>query len=160
MAYWLLKTEPDDCSIEDLAAQPLRCVLWEGVRNYQARNFLRQMQVGDEALIYHSSCQRIGVAGIARIARSAFPDPAQFVPESVYYDPKSAVEKPRWDAVELIFVSQFPRLLPLAQIKENPALQDLALVHRGNRLSVMPVTPAQWRAIVSAGGIPGCDFPN
>lgn len=148
MAYWLLKTEPEECSIDDLAAQPGVPVVWEGVRNYQARNFLRQMKEGDEVLIYHSSCKLIGIAGIGRIARSVYPDPAQFKQNSAYFDPKSRRETPRWDAVDVVFVQKFPRLLSLDTIKLNPALSDLALVKKGNRLSVMPVSESEWREII------------
>ena len=147
MAYWLLKTEPAECSIEDLAAQPGKPVVWEGVRNYQARNFLRQMQVGDEVLIYHSSCKLIGVAGVARISASAYPDPAQFKAGSAYFDPKSSPEAPRWDAVQLMFVKKFSRIIPLDEIKANPGLVDLALVKKGSRLSVMPLNEKEWREI-------------
>lgn len=149
MAYWLLKTEPEECSIDDLAAQPDKALVWEGVRNYQARNFLRQMQMGDEVLIYHSSCKLIGVAGIARVHRSAYPDPSQFNPKSVYFDAKSPKDAPRWDAVDVQFVQKFSHLLPLEMLRTNSALSELALVKRGNRLSVMPVNAAQWRAIIA-----------
>jgi len=152
MAYWLLKTEPDECSIDDLAAQPNKPVVWEGVRNYQARNFLREMQVGDEVLIYHSSCKLIGVAGVARLARGVYPDPAQFDPESPYFDPKSVRASPRWDAVNVVFVRKFTQLLSLDELRSNPALVDLALVKKGNRLSVMPVAEKEWVAIVTGIG--------
>lgn len=150
MAYWLMKTEPEECSIDDLAAAD-RPVVWEGVRNYQARNYLRQMQEGDEVLIYHSSCKLIGVAGVARISRMAYPDPAQFNPESIYCDPKSPRDKPRWDAVDVSFVRKFARILPLEDIKALPELQELALVRRGNRLSVMPVSKTEWQAVLRLG---------
>ncbi len=148
MSYWLLKTEPAECSIEDLAAQPTKVVVWEGVRNYQARNFLRQMHEGDEVLVYHSSCKLIGVAGTARISRTVYPDPAQFDPESPYFDPKSSLDLPRWDAVDVVFVQKFSQLLPLDEIKACPALVDLALVKKGNRLSVMPVSANEWSSIL------------
>lgn len=148
MSYWLLKTEPAECSIDDFAAQPTKSVVWEGVRNYQARNFLRQMHKGDEVLVYHSSCKLIGVAGTARISRSVYPDPAQFDPESPYFDPKSSRESPRWDAVDVMFVQKFRQLLPLDAIKACPALVDLALVKKGNRLSVMPVSAIQWISVL------------
>lgn len=148
MNYWLLKTEPAECSIDDLAAQPTKFVVWEGVRNYQARNYLRQMHEGDEVLVYHSSCKLIGVAGTARISRSVYPDPAQFDPESPYFDSKSSRESPRWDAVDVMFVKKFSQLLPLDEIKACPALVDLALVKKGNRLSVMPVSANQWSSIL------------
>ena len=148
MNYWLLKTEPAECSIDDLAAQPIKPVVWEGVRNYQARNFLRQMQEGDEVLVYHSSCKLIGVAGTARISRNVYPDPAQFDPESPYFDPKSSRDSPRWDAVDVVFVQRFSQLLSLDAIKASPALEDLALVKKGNRLSVMPISANEWKAIL------------
>jgi len=150
MAYWLLKTEPSECSIDDLAASAEKALAWEGVRNYQARNFLRQMQVGDEALIYHSSCKLIGVAGIVRITRAAYPDPAQFDPRSSYFDPKSPEQSPRWDAIDVKFLEKFPMVLTLDLLKSNAALQEFPLVKKGNRLSVMPVSEDQWRAIISA----------
>lgn len=148
MAHWLLKTEPDECSIDDLAAQPSKPVVWEGVRNYQARNFLRQMRVGDELLIYHSSCKLIGVAGVAKVSKSAYPDPAQFDPSSPYFDPKSPQEKPRWDAVDVVFVQKFRQILTLEAIRSDFALVDLALVKKGNRLSVMPVEEDEWNSII------------
>lgn len=147
MAYWLLKTEPEECSIDDLADSPAKPVAWEGVRNYQARNFLRQMKEGDHAFIYHSSCKHIGIAGIARVARGAYPDPAQFDVASVYFDARSPKDNPRWDAVDMVFVEKFPELLSLDAIKENPALESLPLVRKGNRLSVMPVSEKEWNAI-------------
>ena len=148
MNYWLLKTEPAECSIDDLAAQPIKPVVWEGVRNYQARNFLRQMQEGDEVLVYHSSCKLIGVAGTARISRSVYPDSAQFDPESPYFDPKSSRDSPRWDAVNVVFVQKFSQLLSLDAIKASPALEALSLWKKGNRLSVMPVSANEWQAIL------------
>lgn len=149
MAYWLLKTEPSECSIDDLAAQAPNSIVWEGVRNYQARNFLRQMQLGDEVLIYHSSCKLIGVAGVGRIAKSAYPDPAQFDSKSPYFDAKSPRDKPRWDAVDVVFVQKFAHLLSLDDIKSIPALEGLALVKKGNRLSVMPVKDEEWRVLLN-----------
>lgn len=151
MAYWLMKTEPEECSIDDLAAHPERPVVWEGVRNYQARNYLRQMQEGDEVLIYHSSCRLIGVAGVARVVRAAYPDPAQFESGSPYADPKSPRDNPRWDAVDVGFVSKFPRILPLDELKAVPALAELPLVRKGNRLSVMPVSKSEWQAVLRLG---------
>ncbi len=145
-----MKTEPDECSIDDLAEQAPAATIWEGVRNYQARNIMREMAVGDEVLIYHSSCKLIGVAGVAKIVKSVYPDPAQFDPQSPYYDAKSQKDKPRWDAVDVQFVKKFKQLLPLDTIKAMPTLQELALVKKGNRLSVMPVSDAEWRAILEA----------
>lgn len=146
MAYWLFKTEPDTFSIDDLARAN---TIWEGVRNYQARNFLRdEVQVGDEVFIYHSSCKQVGIAGTGRVVRAGFPDPFAFDPDSAYFDPKSSPDQPTWYAVELAFERRLP-LLPLAALKANPALAEMPLVQKGSRLSVMPVTPAQWQAILA-----------
>lgn len=153
MGYWLMKTEPDECSIDDLENAAPAAVIWEGVRNYQARNFMRQMQVGDEVLIYHSSCKMIGVAGTAKVVKAAYSDPTQFDSQSSYFDAKSKKENPRWDAVDVKFVQKFKQLLSLDAIKAMPALQELALVKKGNRLSVMPVSETEWRAILEAAGI-------
>lgn len=149
MAYWLAKTEPSECSIDDFAAEPSKAIVWEGVRNYQARNYLRQMAEGDEVLVYHSSCKDIGVVGVVKVVRAAYPDPAQFDQGSIYFDEKSPGDKPRWDAVDLVFVRTLPRLIPLDELKSMPALAELALVQKGSRLSVMPVTQAQWSAIIA-----------
>ena len=149
MAYWLAKTEPSECSIDDFAVEPSKAIVWEGVRNYQARNYLRQMAVGDEVLVYHSSCKDIGVVGVVKVVRAAYPDPAQFHASSMYFDANSPSDKPRWDAVDLIFVRKLPRLIPLDELKAMPALAELALVQKGSRLSVMPVTQAQWNAIIA-----------
>ncbi|MGB4248370.1 MAG: EVE domain-containing protein [Pseudohongiellaceae bacterium] len=148
MAHWLAKTEPEECSIDDFASHPNKPVVWEGVRNYQARNFLRQMREGDKVFIYHSSCKLIGIAGIARVSRTAYPDPAQFNQKSPYFDAKSPRDNPRWDAVEMLFVEKFPRLLSLDEVKAIPGLEALPLVKQGNRLSVMPVSDAEWKAIL------------
>ncbi|PSJ45275.1 EVE domain-containing protein [Zobellella endophytica] len=146
MAYWLFKTEPDTFSIDDLARAN---TIWEGVRNYQARNFLRdQVQEGDEVFIYHSSCKQVGIAGIGRVVRAGFPDPFAFDPGSTYFDAKSNPDQPTWYAVELAFERRLP-LLPLAALKANPALAGMPLVQKGSRLSVMPVTPEQWQAILA-----------
>lgn len=151
MAKWLVKTEPSECGIDDFAAAPDKTIPWDGVRNYQARNFLKDMAEGDEVLVYHSSCKDIGVAGIVRIARSAYPDPAQFDPESPYFDAKSTPDKPRWQAVDMMFVRKLPRLIPLDRIRSQPGLDNLALVRKGNRLSVMPVSDEEWQIILAAG---------
>ena len=150
MAQWLVKTEPDECSIDDLAGRPQKPVVWEGVRNYQARNFLREMGEGNQVFIYHSSCKHIGIAGIARVARAAYPDPSQFDPNSLYFDAKSPRDKPRWDSVDLLFVEKFPQLLSLDQLKAMSGLGALPLVKAGNRLSVMPVGEKEWEVIVRA----------
>ncbi len=147
MAFWLAKTEPAECGIEDFARDPATAIAWVGVRNYQARNFLRAMAVGDEVLVYHSSCKLIGVAGIVRVTRAAYPDPTQFDPASVYFDPKSPPDAPRWSAVDMAFVARLPQLLTLDALRAMPALAQMPLLQRGNRLSVMPVTAAEFAAI-------------
>ena len=149
MTRWLVKTEPSECSIDDFAAADNQTIPWDGVRNYQARNFLAQMQEGDEVLVYHSSCKRIGIAGIVRVVRSAYPDPSQFDPDSPYHDSKSTPEKPRWQAVDLAYVRTLPHLLPLDTIKAMPGLDGFPLIRRGNRLSVMPVTDEQWHILLA-----------
>lgn len=148
MATWLLKSEPSVFSIDDLQARDT--ALWDGVRNYQARNFLRAMQAGDEALFYHSSCAEPGIVGRMTIVRTAYPDPTQFNPDSPYYDPKSPADNPRWDSIDVCFAEKFPRVIPLAELKAMPALAGLALVQKGSRLSVMPVSTAEWKAILKA----------
>lgn len=149
MNHWLFKTEPSELSIEDLAQRGECGVCWDGVRNYQARNMLRdEVKIGDGVLIYHSSCALIGVAGIARVTRAQYPDPSQFDPESPYHDPASKPEQPRWCSVDVRHERSFDRVIPLAELKANPALSELALVKKGSRLSVMPVSQAQWQAIL------------
>lgn len=150
MNYWLFKTEPDECSIDDFANAPDTPVVWEGVRNYQARNYLRDdVSVGDQVFIYHSSCKDIGIAGIARVVRAAYPDQSQFDRSSIYFDQKSTTINPRWIAVDLIFVSKFPQLIRLDKLKTLANLVELPVVRKGNRLSVMPVTCAEWRTILA-----------
>lgn len=147
MNYWLFKTEPDEFSIDDLEALGATPERWNGIRNYQARNFLRDgVAVGDEVLVYHSSCKRVGIAGSARVVRAAYPDPDQFDPENKYYDPKASPDQVRWYCVDLVFRSRFRELLPLAQLKSTPGLEDMVLLHQG-RLSVQPVTPQEWTII-------------
>jgi predicted RNA-binding protein with PUA-like domain len=148
MAKWLAKTEPDECSIDDFAEHPDKPVVWEGVRNYQARNYLKDMAVGDEVFIYHSSCKLIGIAGIVRVVRAAYPDPAQFNKKSPYFDAKSPPDNPRWQAVDMVFVRKLPRLIPLDELKSMSGLDDLALVKKGSRLSVMPVSDKAWKLII------------
>ena len=148
MQYWLMKSEPDVFSIADLAQRPGQTEPWDGVRNYQARNFMREMRLGDQVLFYHSNAKPSGIAGIAEIVGTARPDPSQFNPESPYFDAKASVDKPRWDLVEVKFVRAFAEVLPLAELKTMPELAEMLLVQKGSRLSVMPVTAAEWRAIV------------
>ena len=148
-AYWLMKSEPQDCSIDDALAAPQATVPWTGVRNYQARNFLRDaMQIGDGVLFYHSGCARPGIAGLAEIASAPYPDPTQFDPASRYHDPGSRPSAPRW-LLRDVRVVRKTRLLSLADLRADPALEDLPVLRRGNRLSITPVTPAQWRHIVA-----------
>lgn len=148
--YWLFKTEPDAFSIDDLASKPDQTEPWDGVRNYQARNFMRDIaHIGDEVFIYHSSCKNIGIAGIAKIVKEAYPDPLQFNPDSKYYDPKSSRENPRWVCVDVKFVAKFSQVLPLNVIKQNPSITQLGLVKKGGRLSVMPVEPNEWVVLLN-----------
>ena len=148
MSKWLVKTEPSECSIDDFARDPGTAIPWDGVRNYQARNFLREMTEGDEVFIYHSSCKHIGIAGIVRVTRSAYPDPKQFDASSPYHDPKSTPDNPRWQAVDMQFVRKLSKLISLDRLKNLTGLEQLPLVRKGNRLSVMPVSEDEWQLIV------------
>lgn len=151
MAYWLFKTEPDEFSIDDLKAAPNQTTLWEGVRNYQARNFMRDdIHQGDEVMIYHSSCKKVGVAGIATVAKAAYPDPTQFDSSSSYFDSKATVDKPRWVVVEVTYLCHLNKLVSLKDIKANKAITELALKKAG-RLSVMPVSKNDWDEILAMG---------
>ncbi len=146
--YWLMKSEPNECSIDDALAAPKHTVPWTGVRNYQARNFMRDdMQVGDCVLFYHSSCPEPGIAGIARVASKVRPDPTQFEPDSPYHDPKSPRDAPRW-LLRDVQALRKTRLLALPELRATPELADLVLLRRGNRLSITPVEPAHWRRII------------
>lgn len=147
MPYWLMKSEPAELSIRDL--QRLGQARWDGVRNYQARNFLRQMQVGDLFFFYHSSCAVPGIAGIARIDAAAYPDPTALDPQSHYFDAKASAEKNPWSAVDVAFVEAFVEVIPLPRLKAQDALLELPLVQRGSRLSVMPVAASEWAAILA-----------
>lgn len=142
---WLMKSEPDTFSIDHLAKR--KVAGWDGVRNYQARNFMKDMAVGDEVLFYHSSVVPPGVAGLAEVARTAYPDPTQFDPKSDHHEPKSSPEKPLWFQVDVRFVRKFPRLLTLDELRGVPALSAMPLFQR-SRLSVQPVTAAQYETIV------------
>ena len=146
-AYWLMKSEPDECSIDDALAAPQATVPWTGVRNYQARNFMRDaMQVGDGVLFYHSSCPEPGIAGVARVASAVYPDPTQFDPKSPYFDPKSTPDKPRW-LLRDVKAEKKTRLLSLAEMRATPALADMVVLQRGSRLSITPVSEDHWRLI-------------
>lgn len=149
MAYWLFKSEPDEYSIMDLKKAPKKIGRWDGIRNYQARNLLRdQVAVGDEVLFYHSSCKVPGVAGTAKVVKAAYSDPAQFDPESRYYDVKATVENPRWFCVDIKWCSTFTEVVSLKTIKAHPALLEMVLVKQG-RLSIQPVTADEWQVIQS-----------
>ncbi|MBU2977106.1 EVE domain-containing protein [Alteromonas sp. C1M14] len=151
MGYWLFKSEPDTFGIDDLAGRPNKTEPWDGVRNYQARNFLRdKVKQGDKVFIYHSSCKHVGIAGVARVSREAYADPTQFNPESHYYDPKSTEDNPRWYCVDVTFVEKCPDILPLSVIKALPSITDLPLVKKGNRLSIMPVEKQEWDLLYQA----------
>jgi predicted RNA-binding protein with PUA-like domain len=145
--YWLMKSEPDECSIDDVLAAPGHKTPWSGVRNYQARNFMRDgMQIGDGVLFYHSSCAEPGIAGIAEVASVAYPDVTQFDRKSPYYDPKSTKEAPRWMNVDVRGLRK-TRLLSLAQIKQHKPLANMIALRPGNRLSITPVTEPEWKFI-------------
>lgn len=147
MRYWLMKSEPDDCSIDDLAAMPDQRVAWFGVRNYQARNFMRdQMQVGDLALFYHSSCAQPGIAGLVTVCAAAHPDLTQFDPASPYFDPKADPANPRWLNVDVQFLRK-TRLLSLGELRAHPQLTTLQILQKGNRLSITPIDPQHWQII-------------
>ena len=149
MNYWLMKSEPDECSIDDVLKAPQKKTAWSGVRNYQARNFMRdQMRVGDGVLFYHSSCPEPGIAGIAEVASAPYPDESQFDPKSPYYDSKSEKENPRWVNVDVRAVRK-TRLVPLAELRKQKALAKMRLLRPGNRLSITPVAPAEWRYITT-----------
>jgi len=145
--YWLMKSEPDECSIDDALAAPDATVPWTGVRNYQARNFMRDdMRVGDGVLFYHSSCAEPGIVGIARVASGAKPDPTQFDPHSPYFDAKSQPDAPRWQLVDVQALRK-TRVLGLAEMRSVPELAEMQVLKRGNRLSITPVTPQEWQVI-------------
>ncbi|HPP84168.1 MAG TPA: EVE domain-containing protein [Rubrivivax sp.] len=145
--YWLMKSEPAEASIDDLQAAPAQVLPWTGVRNYQARNFMRDdMRIGDGVLFYHSSCPEPGVAGLARIAGAPCPDTTQFDPADPYYDPKATPDKPRWVQIDVALVRK-TRLLPLRQMRAAPELAAMRVLAPGNRLSITPVSADEWRAV-------------
>ena len=147
-AYWLMKSEPDEFSIEDLSRAPKKTTPWFGVRNYVARNFMRDsMRIGDGVLFYHSSCEIPGIAGFAKVASKPYPDASQFDRKSAYYDPKSKREEPRWMLVE-VKLDRKTRLMPLEEMRTHPELAGMITLKRGNRLSITPVTEAEWKFIV------------
>ncbi len=145
--YWLMKSEPDECSFDDVLKAPGRKTPWSGVRNYQARNFMRdEMRVGDGVLFYHSSCPAPGIAGLAEVASAPYPDAAQFDPKSPYFDPKSRKDDPRWVNVDVRALKK-TRLVPLEELRSHKALAKMVTLRPGNRLSITPVTPAEWKFI-------------
>ena len=147
MRYWLMKSEPSEFSIDDLASEPKKSTSWIGVRNYQARNFMRdQMQLGDLVLFYHSTCEVPGIAGIAEVSKLAYPDETQFDRKSDYFDPKATRDNPRWVHVDVKLVKK-TRLVPLSELRGYPKLAKMQLLQRGNRLSITPVDPAEWKFI-------------
>ena len=150
--YWLMKSEPRVFSIEDLAQSPKQITGWDGVRNYQARNFMRAMAVGDRVLFYHSSAEPPAVAGIAEIVRTAYPDETQFDKSSHHYDPASVPSAPRWDMVDIRYRQRFKPSLPLDRLRREPKLKGMVLLKKGSRLSVQPVTEAEWVLVLKLAG--------
>lgn len=150
MAYWLMKSEPSVFSIDDLARRPQQTEPWDGVRNYQVRNWLRDaMQPGDQAFFYHSSCEVPGIAGLVKIVSAGYPDRSAFNPESHHYDPKSTAQNPRWYCVDVCLIRKFKRLIPLAELKQQPTLHTMQLLQKGSRLSITPITAEQWQTILT-----------
>jgi predicted RNA-binding protein with PUA-like domain len=150
MNYWLMKSEPDVFGIDDLAKMPNQTEHWDGVRNYQARNMMRdQMKVGDQVFFYHSNTKVPGIVGVMKVVREGYPDHTAFDPEQKYYDPKSDPEKPRWFMVDVKFVRKLGRTISLEELKGRPELEEMPLVRKGNRLSIMPVSKEQWDFILS-----------
>jgi len=148
--YWLMKSEPGEFSIDDLMAQRPKTEPWDGVRNYQARNMMRdEMKPGDKAFFYHSACEEPGIVGIMKIAGKAYPDPTAFDPEDKHFDPKSDQENPRWFLVDVEFVCKLKRTISLRELKEHDGLADMVLLRRGNRLSIMPVSESNWNTILA-----------
>jgi predicted RNA-binding protein with PUA-like domain len=147
--YWLMKSEPETFSLEQLRRD--KTTLWTGVRNYQARNFMKEMSVGDEVLFYHSNAEPSGVAGLARVSKTAVPDPTQFDKKSEYYDPKASPEKPIWFCVEIKYIKSFQRLLSLADLREEKSVSTMLVLKKGQRLSVQPVTEKEFAAVQKMG---------
>ena len=151
MNYWLFKSEPDAFSIDDLAARPNQTEHWDGIRNYQARNYLRdEVKVGDQLFFYHSSCAEVGIAGVAEVVKEAYPDHSQFNPDSKYFDPKASPDNPRWVMVDVKLKQKFAKVLPLATIKSMPEISEIGLVKKGHRLSIMPVSEKEFLILLKA----------
>ncbi|GAB6141110.1 EVE domain-containing protein [Methylosoma difficile] len=150
MNYWLMKSEPDTFGIDDLANRPQQTEHWDGVRNYQARNMMRdEMKLGDQVFFYHSNCDEPGIVGLMEIVKEGYPDHTAFDPDDKHFDPKSHPDKPTWIMVEVKYIRHLSRNITLKELKEKTELADLALVRRGNRLSIMPVTAEQWQLILA-----------
>lgn len=147
--YWLMKSEPTSFSIDDLMKAPSQTTCWDGVRNYQARNFMRDMAVGDQILFYHSNADPPAVMGIAEIVTTVYVDPTQFDKKDSHYDPESKPAQPRWEMVDIKYVRKFSRPLSLDQLRKEPALKNMVLLRKGSRLSVQPVSPLEWKHILS-----------
>jgi predicted RNA-binding protein with PUA-like domain len=158
MNYWLMKSEPEDFSVTDLAK--IKRSAWTGVRNYQARNHMRSMKVGDRVLFYHSSAEPPGVAGLAEVTKTGVVDETQFDKKSEYYDASSTKQAPRWDCVEIAHVETFPTLVPLEAMRAEPALKSMLLLKRGMRLSVQPVTAGEFKTVVSMAKKEGKKRPD
>ncbi|MFQ5587543.1 MAG: EVE domain-containing protein [Nitrospiria bacterium] len=146
MAYWLMKSEPGAYSISDLKRDGT--IYWDGVRNYQARNHMRTMQIGDEAFFYHSNCKIPGIVGIMKIVKTAYPDHTAFDPSDHHYDPKSHAGNPRWDMVDVAYVRTFPEIISLTQLRETADLESMLILRKGNRLSITPVSKTEWETIL------------
>ncbi len=150
MNYWLMKSEPNEFSIDDLLNRPKKREPWDGVRNYQARNMMRdEMKIGDQIFFYHSNCAEPGIVGIAEVASESYPDATAFDPDDSHYDPKSDPENPRWYLIDVKFVRKLKQTISLKQLKSCTELAEMRLLQRGNRLSVMPVEKQDWNFILS-----------
>jgi predicted RNA-binding protein with PUA-like domain len=150
MNYWLMKSEPDTFGIDHLMKRPKQTEPWDGVRNYQARNMMRdEMKVGDKVFFYHSNCAEPGIVGIAQVVKAGYPDVTALDPESKYYDPKASSENPRWFRVDVKFEKKFSKTIALTALKQHPQLEGMAVLARGSRLSITPVTEQQWKFILT-----------
>lgn len=149
--YWLMKSEPSAFSIDDLMKAPRQTTCWDGVRNYQARNFMRSMAIGDRVLFYHSNADPPAAVGIAEVIKTAYADPTQFDQKDEHYDPDSDPSTPRWDAVDIKYIRKFSQPVSLDQLRKEPKLKGMVLLQKGSRLSVQPVTPAEWKHILTLG---------
>jgi predicted RNA-binding protein with PUA-like domain len=148
MSYWLMKSEPDTFSISDLYNKPNQTEHWDGIRNYQARNMMRDaMKLGDQAFFYHSNCAVPGIVGIMEVVKESYPDFSAFDPDNPYFDAKSNPDNPRWIMVDVKYIKTLSRIITLQELKSHPELSDMALIRRGNRLSITPVSPSQWAFI-------------